>query len=402
MNTPWSQERWQVSPYNFAPEVLRDVHLSRNLMVSDGLLRDGEQQAGIVFGSDDKLRIAQILDDIGIPEIEVGMPSVSEQEAEAVSGIAKAGLKAKIRTLCMATKGDVDLSARCGAEVISISLPAGYLQIKYKLRWSEERIIQTAIDLTNYAHQQGLYVVFSPMDTTRSDLDFLRRYIRAVVEAGHVDRVRITDTAGAATPAAIKHLVKNVVQISQRPVEIHCHDDFGLATANILAGLEAGASVASTALNGLGERAGNAATEEVVLALRMLYNVDLGLDLKKLYQASLLVQERSGTILPPHKAVVGRNALAQEAGAVVAGWIVNPFTAEPYLPEVVGQTDTILLGKWSGKASVAWKLRQMGISTNEEEITAITRRVKEAAEMARRPVSDGDLLNICRELRENR
>jgi isopropylmalate/homocitrate/citramalate synthase len=277
MDKPWAQERWHVSSFNFNPTVKSQLHLATDLMISDCVLRDGEQQPGVVFGPDDKLQIARALDDIGIPEIEVGMPSVSEQERHTVAAIAKAGLKAKIRVLCLAIKADIELALRCGAQIVAVSLPAGYLQIEHKLKWPEQRIIDTAVELSKYAHEQGLYVVFSPMDTTRSDPDFLARYLRTVVEEGHVDRVRITDTAGTATPLAIKYLVQQVIEIGRCPVEIHCHDDFGLGTANVLAGLEAGASVASTAFNGLGERAGNAATEEVVLALRMLYNIDLGI-----------------------------------------------------------------------------------------------------------------------------
>jgi len=239
---PWIDEQWHVSPYNFAPEVRAGVNLAEDIIISDCTLRDGEQQPGIVFGPEDKMRLAQALDEMGIPEIEVGMPSVSQQEQKAIKAIATAGLKAKIRVVCMAIKADIDQAVRCGAQVAVVSLPAGYLQIEYKMQWPEERIIETAVNLTNYAHKQGLYVVFSPMDTTRSTPDFLERYLKTVVNEGHVDRVRIADTTGAAMPLAIKYLVKKLAQITHRPVEIHTHNDFGLATANILAGLEAGAS----------------------------------------------------------------------------------------------------------------------------------------------------------------
>jgi isopropylmalate/homocitrate/citramalate synthase len=395
MNRPWAQEQWQVSAFNFLPEVRAGVNLAKNIIISDCTLRDGEQQPGIVFGPEDKMRIAKALDEIGIPEIEVGMPSVSQQEQESIKAIAKAGLRAKIRVVCMAIKADIDLAVSCGAQIAVVSLPAGYLQIEHKIRWPEAKILETAVNLTNYAHQQGLEVVFSPMDTTRSDADFLERYLRTVVKDGHADRVRITDTCGAAIPLAIKYLVKKIAGITHRPVEIHTHDDFGLATANILAGLEAGASVASTTMIGIGERSGNALTEEVALALRILYDVDLGLELGKFYQTARLIQEITGITMPPHKAVVGENAFAQEAGAIVAGWIANPFTAEPYLPEVVGQTAKVLLGKWSGKASVAWKLKGLGISATDDQTTEITKQVKEEAERTKRMVSDEALRRIA-------
>ena len=395
MDKPWAQEKWHVSSFNFAPEVRAEISLAPDIIISDCTLRDGEQQPGIVFGPEDKLRVARALDEAGVQEIEVGMPSVSRQEQEAVKAISGAGLKAKIRVVCMALKADIDLAVSCGADVAVVSLPAGYLQIQYKLKWPEERILETAVNLTNYAHEQGLHVVFSPMDTTRSDPDFLERYLKTVVRDGHMDRVRITDTTGAANPPGIKHLVKKIAEVTHRPVEIHTHDDFGVATANILAGLEAGASVASTTLIGLGERAGNASTEEVVMALRMLYDVDLGLNLERVYQAAQLVQEITGIKMPPQKAVVGDNAFTQEAGAIVAGWLANPFTAEPYLPEVVGQATRVLLGKSSGKASVTWKLKQVGISATDEQITDITLRVKEEAESTRRDVSEEALRRIA-------
>lgn len=394
-DTPWINDRWHVSLYNFLPEVTDQIRLAGDIIISDCTLRDGEQMPGVVFGLEEKVRLAQVLDDLGIPEIEVGMPSVSAQEEETIKAIARLGLKAKIRVVSMATKPDIDRAVKCGAAMSVVSLPAGYLQIEAKLKWPEERIIETAIELTRYAHDQGLEVVFSPMDTTRSHPAFLERYVRSVVREGHVDRVRITDTAGAATPLATKYLVRKMIEVSQRPVEIHTHDDFGLAAANIIAGLEAGASVASTTLNGIGERGGNAATEEVVAALRTLYNVDLGIKLERLFEASRVLQDITGIAMPPHKGVVGTNAFAQEAGAVVAGWLVDPFTAEPYLPEVVGQASTVILGKWTGKAAVGWKLAQLGIAATDTQVTEITKRVKEEAERTRRLVSDEALVRMA-------
>ncbi len=396
MNQPWAQEKWHVSPYNFVPEVRNQVELAKDLIISDCTLRDGEQQPGIVFGPEEKMRIAKALDEIGIPELEVGMPSVSAQEQESIKAISKAGLKAKIRVVCMAIKSDIDLAVSCGAQVAVVSLPAGYLQIQYKLKWPEEKILETAVTLTNYAHEQGLYVVFSPMDTTRTDIAFLERYVKTVVAHGHADRVRITDTSGALIPLSARYLVKKLIEVAHLPIEIHTHDDFGLATANVLAGLEAGATVASTTMNGLGERSGNAKTEEVAVALRTLYNHDLGLKLEKFYEASRLVQSISGVKMPPNKAVVGENAFAQESGAVVAGWLANPFTAEPYLPEVVGQKAKVLLGKSSGKAAVGWKLKQLGIVATDEQLAEITKQVKEESERIKRDVPDDNLRRLAR------
>ncbi len=395
---PWVHKLWHVSSFNFVPEVRGQIRLAKNILISDCTLRDGEQQPGVIFTPEDKIRLAKALDELGIPEIEVGMPSVSRGEQEAIKAISKAGLKAKIRVLSMATRADIDLAVDCGAQVVVVSLPAGYLQIEYKMQWPEEKMIETAIDVTHYAHEKGLYVVFSPMDTTRSNLDFLERYLKAVISQGHVDRVRLTDTTGASIPLAVKYLVRKMAEFTGLPIEVHGHNDFGLATANVLAGLEAGASVASTAFNGMGERAGNAPTEEVVLALRVLYDMDLGIKLEKFYQTSLLIQEVSGIKMQKHKAVVGETALAQEAGAVVDGWVKNPFTAESYLPEVVGQTTQVILGKWSGKASVAWKLKELGIPATHEQITAITARVKDVAEKTKSILTEERFRKISQDI----
>ncbi len=395
---PWAKEKWHVSLYNFVPEVRKQLGFADSIIISDCTLRDGEQQPGIVYSPEDKLKLALALDELGIHEIEVGMPSVSQGEQRAIKAIRKAGLKAKIRALCLATNADVDLALECGAEVVVVSLPSGYLQIAYKLQWPEEKMIETAIKVTKYAHERGLYVVFSPMDTTRSDPDFLERYLKAVVSEGGVDRVRLTDTTGAATPLAIKYLIRKMADLTHLPIEVHTHDDFGMATANILAGLEAGAAVASTSFNGMGERAGNGATEEVALALHVLYGIDLGIKLDRLYQTSLLFQEISGIKMQKHKAVGGETALCQEAGAVVDGWLKNPFTAEPYLPELVGQKTTVIMSKWSGKSSVAWKLKQLKIDANAEQIAEITTRLKEQSEKKKSHLSDEELLAICKEI----
>jgi isopropylmalate/homocitrate/citramalate synthase len=397
-HTPWVREKWHVSEYNFTPEVRKMFSIASNIIISDCTLRDGEQQPGVVFTPEDKIKVATALNELGIPEIEVGMPSVSRGEQKAIRAISNAGLNAKIRVISMATKEDIDLAIDCGAQVAVVSLPAGYLQIEYKMKLSEEKMIEIASSVTRYAHEKGLYVVFSPMDTTRSHLDFLKRYLKAVVSQGHVDRVRITDTTGASIPLAIQYLVRKIKEYTHLPIEIHCHNDFGLATANILAGLEAGAAIASTAFNGLGERAGNAPTEEVVLALQVLYGIDLGIKLDKFYKTSLLIQELSGIRMQKNKAIVGETALAQEAGAVVAGWLKNPFTAEAYLPELVGQKTEIILGKWSGKASVGWKLSNLGIKVNDRQLTEITSRLKDVAEQTRKTCTEEALLKICDEV----
>ncbi len=382
MNKPWVKRQSHVSLYNFDPEVRAQMSLPRRVIISDCTLREGEQQAGVVLGTEEKLRLAHALDELGIPELEVGNVSVSQEVRTAVAAIARAGLKARIRANCLAIKSQIDIVRDCGASMVSIALPSGYLQLRDKLGWSEEKMIETAVELSNYAHQQGLFVVLSPFDTTRSDPDFLERYLKTVSTEGHADRVRVFDTVGCATPLAIKYLVRKVIEVAHLPVETHFHNNFGLATANTLAAVEAGVSVVDTALNGMGEGTGNAPTEEVALALQLLYDIDSGLKFENLYQTSRLLQELTGVKVQKHKAIVGDNAFAIETGTIVSGWIENPFTAFPFLPELVGQSCRVIVGKWSGKSAIAWKLKQLGITATKEQVADITNLVKEEGERA--------------------
>ncbi len=400
MQGPWATDQWHISFLNFLPAVQRSLHLAKNILISDCTLREGEQQAGVVLSPDDKLRLAHELDELGIPQLEVGMPAISEEEFRNIKAIARAGLRAKTIALCRISKGDVDKAMECGTWGIGFSLPIGYLQLKHKFKWSEERITEELIRLTQYAHQGGFYVVLSPYDNTRADLKFLKRFLNTVISQGHVDRIRVVDTVGSCLPQAIAYIVRWMIRVTKLPVEVHCHDDFGMATANTLAGIAAGASVASTTLNGMGERSGGAATEEVAWALKVLYGIDMGLKYERLYGICKLLQDMSGNRLAPNKAVVGENSFGQEAGMVVAGWKEMVFTAEPYLPELVGQTHKLILGKKSGKDSVEEKLKTLGMAASPEQVEKLLLKVKTHAEKTKSPVSDEEFKKFVQEILE--
>lgn len=398
MKEPWATDEWHVSYLNFLPEVREGLHLPEEILISDCTLREGEQQAGVVLSPSDKLWLARELDAIGIPQLEVGMPAVSEEEFRNVKAIGKAGLRAKTIALCRIVKEDVDKALECGTWGVSISIPIGYLQLKHKLKWPEEKILADVTELTKYAHEKGFYVILSPYDTTRADLNFLERFLTMVISQGHVDRVRVVDTVGSCLPQAIQYMVGWMARVTRLPVEIHCHDDFGMATANTLAGLAAGATVASTAFNGMGERAGGAPTEEVAMALKLLYGIDLGLRCDKFYAVSKLLQEMSGVRLAPHKAIVGENAFGQEAGLVVSGWKEMVFTAEPFVPELVGQSHRLVLGKKSGRDSIEIKLKELSLEADRDHLGRILERVKLYAEKKKSSVSDEDFEKIVREI----
>jgi isopropylmalate/homocitrate/citramalate synthase len=394
----WKTDQWYVSRYN----PLVENAIPEDVFIVDCTLREGEQQAGVVLSRREKIRLAHVLDEIGIPQLEVGMPAVSAEEEGNIKAIAKERLKAKLIAVCRTIREDIDKAEACGVWGVSCSLPIGELQIKYKLKWPEEKVVETAVESTSYARQKGFYVVLSPYDTTRTDPLFLETFLKAVVRDGWVDRVRLVDTVGGTTPQAVGYLVKKMRDLTGKPIEVHCHNDFGLATANTLAALSAGAQVASTALNGMGERAGCAATEEVAMALTILYGKDMGLDRSKFYKAAGLLQKYSGVKLQRHKAVVGEGAFAQEAGLVVTGWKEFPFTAEPYLPELVGQRASLLLGKKSGKDSIKVKLREAKLSASEKEIGQILRKVKRSSQKTREPIGDGAFQEIVKKVLKRR
>ncbi len=331
----WENEKWSVSRFN--GQVNNSIR--KDVFIIDCTLREGEQQAGVVLSRKQKIDLARVLDEIGIPQLEVGMPAVSTEEEGNIKAIVKEGLKTKLVAVCRSLKEDIDKAERCGVWGVSCSLPIGEHQIKYKLKWPEEKVIETATTITSYAHQKGFYVVLSPYDTPRAEPSFLEKFLKTVIRDGWADRVRLVDTVGSLTPQGMGYLVQQMREWTGKPIEVHCHNDFGFATANTLAALCAGAHAASTALNGMGERAGCGATEEVALALRILYGMDMGLHLEKFYEASRLLQKYSGVKLQRHKAVVGDGAFAQEAGLVVAGWKEFPFTAAA-LSSRVGWTES--------------------------------------------------------------
>jgi isopropylmalate/homocitrate/citramalate synthase len=396
----WISDQWYLSRFNFVSKVQKQMKLPEKIAIADCTLRDGEQQAGVVFTKEEKVQIARKLDEVGIHEIEAGMPASSREDEEAVRAIVKENLGAKVYAFARATKQDVDKVIDCGASGVQISLPIGYLQLQHKLKWDEEKLIRTALEITDYAKSHGLWVNLSPYDTTRAEPNFMRRYLSAIEKEGHVDRVRLVDTVGAASPWAIRYLVMQMKKILKRiPIEVHVHNDLGLATANTLAGLEAGAQVASTTTNGIGERVGNAATEEVLMALLLLYGVDLRIKYEKLVELSKLVEELSGVRLQVNKPIVGRGIFSHESGGTVAGILEMPFAGELYAPELVGQTRKIVLGKKSGRASIEFRLKELGLSVPDQHIATILARVKEEAIKNKRPISDEEFRAIVTEAR---
>jgi isopropylmalate/homocitrate/citramalate synthase len=386
------------SPFNEG--AWQDIGSERRILIADCTLRDGEQQAGVVFDRAAKVAIARALDQLGIFEIEAGTVASSDEDRQAVAEICGLGLKAKISVLCRGVEADIDKAAELGVWGVRLSFPISKLERKHKLKdISDDDYLARTLVLTQYAKERGLHVIFSPYDTTRADSLFLQRLVGVLNAAGTVDRLRIVDTTGCALPAAISYITTEIrAAAPSLDLEIHCHNDFGLACANTLAGVGAGADYISSTINGLGERCGNAATEELIMALEVLYGVRSGIDLRALKKVSELVESLSGIRLPVNKAVVGENAFRHEAGMVVAGVLKDPFTAEAYDPTIVGQQRQILIGKKSGLVSIAHKVDELNLLLDEQHFPELLNLVKAYAVEKRRSISNDEFVNLAKQL----
>jgi len=392
---PTGPQRWAVSPFN-AMGMASDAAPGSPPRISDCTLRDGEQQAGLVFSRQSKVAIAAMLDGLGVHDVEVGTPAVSEDDRAAIEEIAASGLRATVSALARATEADIELVAGTGADAVRISFPISARQRAAKLHVDDGQYVSESLRISRYAKKLGLQVVFSPYDTTRADLRLLERLLRAFRRDGCVDRVRLVDTVGAASPEGIRFLVGFMREaVGDIPIEVHCHNDFGLGTANTIAAALAGADYLSVTVNGLGERAGNTPLEEVVVALKVLYGIDTGVATQRLKRVSDEVQRLSGVAVQPHKAVVGANCFRHETGTVVAGLVRDPFTAEPYAPEVVGQQRRVILGKLSGAASIRYKMAELGISHADADVTTILAAVKERSISLQRSLDDDEVRRIA-------
>ena len=401
MSQPWLTDMWFVSPFNYVEEVRRALKLPDKVVVHDTTLRDGEQQPGLVFTKNEKVEIAMALDEAGVDRIEAGMPAVSREDLEAVKEIAKQGLRAKVMAFSRCLKSDVDLALKCDVPGVVMELPSSKHIIHYAYRWSEEKAISRAVEAIEYAKQHGLYVTFFTIDATRAELDFFRKVVESVHE--HMDSLTIADTFGVCTPYAISYFISKVKEFVSKPLEIHAHNDFGLAVANTIAAVASGATAVHVTVNGIGERCGNASLEETVMALKLLLGVKTNVKLEKLYELSKLVERLSRVRLPPQKPVTGDNAFRIESGIIAEWWIavrdVKPTEVVPYLPQLVGRKGVeLVLGKKSGKATVAEKLKELGVEATSEQVMKILEELKEASVRKKGPLSMDEFRELVKKV----
>jgi methanogen homocitrate synthase len=347
--------------------------------ICDVTLRDGEQTPGVSFTKEEKMEIARALDEIGVEVIEAGFPVVSSGEKEAIKAIARMGLNAKVCCLARAIKEDIDAVLDCEADIVGIFMGTSELHLKYKHKKTQEEAIECMVTALEHAKRHGLSVRFAAEDSTRTDIEFLKRFYRAGEDAG-ADYVSIADTVGAMSPTTMKYLVSEIRKTVGIPICVHCHDDLGLAVANTLAAAEAGARQLHTTVNGIGERAGNAALEEVLMGLLIHYGIDR-YDTARLKGISDMVAKYSGIAVARNKAVVGANAFAHESGIHIAALLENDRTYELYSPELVGSSREFILGKHSGSKALCYMARQMGYTLSSAETGLILEEIKRLSDM---------------------
>lgn len=371
---------------------MRGIALSGKVRFLDTTLRDGEQTPGVSLDMDEKLAIARSLDALGVQVIEAGSAITSEGERKSMKAVADSGLSAEICSFVRTLKSDVDLALQCDVDSVHLVVPVSDLHIERKLKSDRKTVVQNAIDVTEYAKDHGLVVELSGEDASRADLDFLTSIYQAGIEAG-ADRLCFCDTVGVLVPEVTSTIFGKLSKIGA-PISIHCHNDFGMATANTVAALLSGASQAHVTVNGIGERAGNASLEEVVMTLESLYKIKTGIKCEDLYQLSRAVSRMTGIPVAPNKSLVGENAFTHEAGIHVHGLLADTSTYEPLHPEQVGRKRRIVLGKHAGRASVELALKEFGVGVTDDQLAQIVERVKELGDKGKR-VSDADLQTIA-------
>lgn len=362
------------------------------IKILDTTLRDGEQTPGVSLTTEGKLQIAYKLVNLGVDIIEAGSAITSDGECKAIREIVKAGFGIEICSFARIRKEDIDAALSCGVDSIHLVVPVSDLHIQEKLKKDRAAILEMTVEMTEYAKSHGLLVELSGEDASRADLEYLKSVYNAGIDAG-ADRLCFCDTVGILTPERAYDIFSELSQL-RAPISIHCHNDFGMATANTLMALRAGAGEAHVTINGIGERAGNTSLEEVVTALYSLYKQKTKIDLKSLYTASRLVSRLTGIPVAPNKAITGGNAFTHEAGIHVHGLLANTATYEPITPELVGRERRIVLGKHAGRSSVVLALKELGLSASEKQVDDIVVRMKELGDKGKR-VTDADMQTIA-------
>ncbi len=399
--TPWKTNDWFVSEWNYAPEVTKDFKFAKNIKIHDVTLRDGEQQTGIILSKDEKIRIAEGLAEAGVHRIEAGMPIVSPSDNDAIKEIVKRNLGPQIFSFARCMKEDVKRAVDTGVNGIVMEIPSSKHMLELAYRWPLEKAIETSVEATKFAHDNGLEVVFFPIDFSRAEIKWALDLIEKVGKEGHMDALALVDTFGVVSPHAMQYFVKQVQARIPKRLEAHFHQDFGMGVANTIMALSLGVEVMHTTVLGIGERSGNAPMEDVVMALKTMYGVDCGIDTTKLTPLANLVQRLTGVVVPSNKAIVGSGLYQIESG-IIASWFKNcgEKNATELFPirwSAVGQPPAeIVMGKGSGIDSVNAWLRDVGMQVSEEDAMKVLQAVKLHSLKNKKMLSHAEFRDLAR------
>lgn len=372
-----------------------------DIEICDVTLRDGEQTPGVLFTKEQKLTVASELDSMGIEVIEAGFPVVSDNEKETVKAIANQGLNARICCLSRAVKGDVDAALDCDVDIVSIFIAMSDMHLKYKYHRSLEDMLGCAKETIEYATDHGLKVRFAAEDSSRTPIDRLKEVFKEIETECKVQYLSLADTIGILNPTTTHYLVSEIYKSVNTAICIHCHDDLGMATANTLAAAEAGAKQLHTTVNGIGERAGNASLEEVMVALRVQYGIDR-YDTTRLTEISRMISEYSGIKPSANKAIVGQNAFSHESGIHVAAILEEPRTYELFLPEMVGGKRNLIVGKHTGKKALKGIINSIGFCLERDELCDLIEMVKVCTEEKHKSISREHLEKLISQVRQKK
>jgi isopropylmalate/homocitrate/citramalate synthase len=396
---PWKTDQWFVSPWNFESAVRDQLHFPKQIKFHDITLRDGEQQTGVIFTKDDKIRIAEALAEAGVHRIEAGMPVVSPSDTSAIKEIVKRNLGPQIFAFSRCMVDDVKRAVDCGVAGIVMEVPSSTHIIEYAYKWPLEKAIDLSIESTAYAHSQGLEIVFFPIDFSRAEMQWVLDLILRVANEGHMDALALVDTFGVVSPHAMQYLVRQVKARVNKRLEAHFHMDFGMGIANTIMALAEGVEVVHSTVLGLGERAGNVPIEETAMALLTLYGIDTGIKYDKLYGLARLVEQLSGHRVASNRPVVGEQLFQIESGIIASWWQNcgkdNPTELFPFHWDVVGQPPAkVVLGKGSGIDSIKAALKGIGVQASEEEAMQVVVGVKEFSLEHKRLLTDAEFRSV--------
>jgi isopropylmalate/homocitrate/citramalate synthase len=398
---PWKTNDWFVSEWNYADEVRKDFKFAKNIKVHDVTLRDGEQQTGIILTKDEKIRIAEGLAEAGVHRIEAGMPIVSPSDNEAIKEIVKRNLGPQIFSFARCMKEDVQRSIDTGVNGVVMEIPSSKHMVDLAYRWPMEKAVETSIEATRFAHDNGLEVVFFPIDFSRAEMKWALDLIERVGKEGHMDALALVDTFGVVSPHAMQYFVRQVKSRINKRLEAHFHQDFGMGVANTIMALAEGVEVMHTTVLGIGERSGNTPMEETVMALKTMYGVDIGIDCTKLTPLANLVRQLTGVAVPANKPIVG-DALYQIESGIIASWFKNcgeKFATElfPIRWSAVGQPPAkVVMGKGSGIDSINLWLQQAGMQVSDEDALKITAAVKAYSLKNKKLLTEAEFREVAR------